>query len=295
MLRSVVLQEKFMRQKSKSGRQIYYSGYRNIDLYGGIGLSLCQKQEKEIRAVLFDKDGTLIDFYAIWTPIAFELVERVAAQGPAQDKDQNKRILLKAIGVEPDGTMAQNSIYASGSVEEVSDVLYKTASALQIPMRDIKTLTAEVQAEINGYLASNSDRIRPIDGVEHTLKALREMGIVLGVSTSDSRESTMACLLQAGLRDYFQYIGCADDVKKPKPSGDILLDFCARFGLSAEEVAIAGDTEVDIEFARQNGAGLSIGVLSGACGQSVFERGADFVLDSAAEIVKDGIPVWAEY
>jgi Predicted phosphatases len=255
-------------------------------------LSSCQKQTKRIRGILFDKDGTLIDFHTIWTPLAFELAAKIAANGLPQSSERNKTILLEKIGVAPDGSLAPDSIYASGTAEEIARALYGTASELQIPMPDQARFSDSLREDINSYMAANRQRIRPIEGVSRTLEALRQRGLVLGVSTSDSREGTLACLDEAGLREYFQYIGCADTVNSPKPSGDILMDFCGRFELAPREVAIAGDTAVDMAFARQNGAGLAIGVLSGTCREDELAREADILLDSVASIVMDGVPVW---
>ena len=49
----------------------------------------------KIRGILFDKDGTLMDFEAIWLPVLDELVEGLAQQFQLQEA---KEKLLAAVG-----------------------------------------------------------------------------------------------------------------------------------------------------------------------------------------------------
>lgn len=260
--------------------------------FGGIRLNACRKQTTKIRGVLFDKDGTLIDFNAIWMPLAFELASKFAAAGPAQSIRKNRAALLKEIGVNLDGSMSPSSIYASGTMRDIADALYSAAGRLQITLPDKAQFSEVIKENTNSYMAANGNRIRPIDGVACTLDALKQLGLFVGVSTSDSRTNTQLCLEEAGLLQYFDYIGCADTVSSPKPSGDLLMDFCCKFNIQPGEVAIVGDTLTDMEFAKQNNAGLAIGVLSGTCDENTLASRADVILDSVAEIVKYGVPVW---
>lgn len=132
-------------------------------------------------------------------------------------------------------------------------------------------------------MTAHKSNIRSIGDAGGTLAASREKGLILGVSTSDSEENTRICLEKTGLMKYFHYIGCPDDYKRPKPSEDILMDFSAKFGVEPEEVAVVGDTSTDIAFARQNNAGLAIGVMSGA-GDEGSLSGADILLNDVNEL-----------
>lgn len=249
-------------------------------------------EQKSIRGILFDKDGTLIDFNSIWIPLAFELTDSLLANYRGAQHSEYRQTLLRKIGVEMDGTMIPGSIYASGTEEELADVLYHTAQGLNISLPDYASFSSSLRGKVNTYMSTHKRSIRPVYDAEQTLAALREHGLTLGISTSDNEENTIVCLEETGLLKYFHYIGCPDDVKNPKPSGDILLDFSNRFGLKPEEVAVVGDTAVDIAFAKQNHAGLAIGVLSGAGGNEELTEKADYVLPTIAGMIHNGLPIW---
>lgn len=251
-------------------------------------------EHKNIRGILFDKDGTLIDFNSIWIPLAFELTNRLLAESPLPEKRRRlqRETLLKKIGVEADGSMRPGSIYASGTEEDLAETLYFSARELGCELPDYASFLASIRGEVRTYMDAHRRFIRPVPGAAQTLSALLEQGLTLGISTSDNEENTILCLRETGLLSYFHYIGCPDVRLNPKPSGDILWDFGSKFALKPEEIAVVGDTAVDIAFARQNNAGLAIGVLNGAGENGELTEAADYILPTVAEILQDGRPVW---
>ncbi|RVQ15000.1 HAD family hydrolase, partial [Sinorhizobium meliloti] len=52
---------------------------------------------KPIAGILFDKDGTLLDYVKSWVPVNYELA-RIAAKG----NESLARVLLQAGGMDPD-------------------------------------------------------------------------------------------------------------------------------------------------------------------------------------------------
>jgi phosphoglycolate phosphatase len=200
---------------------------------------------------------------------------------------------LQSIGVGLDGKMLSGSIYASGTVEDLANTLYSTASHLGIQLPNYPYFLDLVRNEMKSYILLHKGSIRPIRDAEQTLAVLKKLGLTLGVSTSDNEENTRICLEETGLLKYFRYIGCPGDSINPKPSGDILLNFGSQFGLIPEEIAVVGDTSVDIMFAKQNHAGLAIGVLSGVGKKVELIRQADYVLPTIAEMLQNDRPIWA--
>jgi phosphoglycolate phosphatase len=64
----------------------------------------------------------------------------------------------------------------------------------------------------------------------------------------------------------------------------MVLGFCAAADLSPAEILVIGDTDRDINMARNAGAGMVVGVLTGASPASQLARIADRVLDNVFEI-----------
>jgi phosphoglycolate phosphatase len=248
-----------------------------------------------IRGILFDKDGTLIEFNSIWIPLAFELTDKLLVSGSVPDplRQAHRQTLLRKIGIDENGGMAPGSVYASGTEQELSEVLYRSAGELELTLPDYNSFFDSIHRDVTDYMEAHRHSIYPVPKAAQTLAALRELGLILGISTSDSEENTRLCLEETELLPYFHYIGCPSASLNPKPAGDILLDFSSQFGLLPEEVAVVGDTAVDVAFAKRNHAGLAIAVTNGAGGHDELARKADYILPGISGLLSGGQPIWA--
>ena len=71
---------------------------------------------------------------------------------------------------------------------------------------------------------------------------------------STNRTTTMAEVLRLfGLREYFDIVVTALDVRHPKPHPEALEKILAHCGRRADEAVYIGDSEIDVEHARAAG------------------------------------------
>lgn len=71
---------------------------------------------KPIAGILFDKDGTLLDYVKSWVPVNYELA-RIAAKG----NESLARVLLQAGGMDPEtGYVVPDSLLAAGNTVEIA-------------------------------------------------------------------------------------------------------------------------------------------------------------------------------
>ena len=73
-----------------------------------------------------------------------------------------------------------------------------------------------------------------------------------------------------------------------------MVSFCNRFSLPSKEVAVVGDTLVDMDFAINSQAGLKVGVLSGTGSEEILKPKADLILGSINSIFVDDSFVWED-
>ncbi len=89
-------------------------------------------------------------------------------------------------------------------------------------------------------------------GVEQTLAELKRQGYRLAVATSKSRRGLDRALQQTALAEYFCASRCADETRS-KPHPDMLYAILEELALSPGDAVMVGDTEYDMEMARQAG------------------------------------------
>ena len=123
-----------------------------------------------------------------------------------------------------------------------------------------------------------------IPGAEAAITALRSAGIKVALTTGFSAETRNAVL------DRLNWVVDATlspaDAGRGRPAPDLVLAALIATGASSvASVAVVGDTMSDVLSGRNAGAGLVIGVLTGAHSrQQLLDAGADLVLESVRDL-----------
>lgn len=116
------------------------------------------------------------------------------------------------------------------------------------------------------------DFTEPYDGVYEMLDALSEAGIHLAVASNKYQEGTERLVRHFFERYRFSCILGHREGKALKPDPDILLEAMASFcGVSADETAYCGDSDVDMQTGRNAGI-RTIGATWGFRGRKELEE-----------------------
>jgi phosphoglycolate phosphatase len=232
-----------------------------------------RENSKSLRGLLFDKDGTILDYWKTWVPINRE-VAHFAAGGDGRLRDE----LLALGGHDPvTDHVAAGSAFAGGSMESIVDLL-----AGHLGRRTPKDLPATVARLFRDGGARTSVML---DGARDALMALRRRGFVLGLATNDTAAGLQASLARHDVLDLFAFtVGC-DSGHGAKPEPGMVLAFAAAVGVAATEIAVIGDSIHDLEMAARAGVGFKVAVLSGTSGRADLEPHADLVLGSVTDMV----------
>ena len=225
-----------------------------------------------IRGVLFDKDGTLVDFEATWAILARKMA-LLAADGDAARAD----ILLEQSGLDlATNRFRADSIFAAGTNADVVELWH--------PHLDGPELAATVERFDRWTAVEASKSAVPLPGIESALLRLREMNVVLGIATNDSTEAAQLTAAALGWSDLFAATCGYDSVARPKPAPDAVFTFATSVGLHPSELAFVGDNRHDLECGRAGHCGLVVGVLSGTGTREALEPLADLILGSVADL-----------
>ena len=230
------------------------------------------KNPADIKGILFDKDGTLVDFNATWLSIA-DFMAMDAAEGDRWKADR----LLSAAGFDfVNKRFKPDSIFASGTNMDVVELWFPRLSD------EDQMLAVARFNEITSVQGSSMAVALP--GIVGALTALHKRAYRLGVATNDSTAGAEKTMVTLGVAQLFDAAYGYDAVANPKPAPDTILAFCDLTGLRPAEIAMVGDNRHDLEMARAGGCGLAVGVLSGTGTRESLSAIADVVLDSVADL-----------
>ena len=223
-----------------------------------------------IRAVIFDKDGTLFDFRQSWGDWAARLLADLAG-------DEAERARLgAAVGFD---TVARDfhpdSPVIAGTAAEVAEALQAA-----LPGRAAEDLLARINRAAAAAQMVPAVPLRPL------LEALRAQGLAIGLATNDAEAPAEAHLAAHGLRDLFDFVAGYDSGHGGKPAPGQLLAFAQVVGVDPRDCAMVGDSLHDLEAAEAAGM-ARVAVLTGIAKRAVLAPHADVVL---ADI--GGLPAW---
>ncbi len=216
---------------------------------------LLRRDVEVLKAVIFDFEGTLVDF-----------------QWRLEEAEAELRSRLEALGFDLEDFKGDN--YAR---------LWNRAIRLSPPER-LPRVMGQLGEVYDRYDQDALKRWSPRDGSQEVLEVLRGEGIGLGVVTNVGRAAEEA-LLRLGLRRFLDVVITREDVRflKPDPEG---LRRCLRIlGSSPREALFVGDSPSDLQAARAVGVPVAL-VLGGEGGREELEdMGPDHLLSSLREVV----------
>lgn len=229
------------------------------------------------RAVIFDKDGTLLDFDAMWGAWAEELARRLeAAAGLAMRED-----LFRLLGYDTrTGRVLANSNLAVTPMAPMRALLLEFLHG-----GGLSPAAAAEAMETAWHYPDPVLLARPITDLAALFGGLRALGLRVAVATSDDRAGTQATLEALGAARLVDVLACADDGRPIKPRPDMILAVCAALGLEPAQTVMVGDSQDDMRMGRAAGAGLVVGVTSGVSAAELLAPYADVVLGSVAELL----------
>ena len=98
--------------------------------------------------------------------------------------------------------------------------------------------------------------LRP--GVIDILDYCKENDIRMAVASSSKRYVIDSCLNNSGIKEYFDYIVCVEDVKQTKPDPEIFLKAIAHFNVDKKEALVFEDGHNGAQAAIRGGCPLII-------------------------------------
>lgn len=218
-----------------------------------------------IAGILFDKDGTLLDYFKSWSPVNRKLA-LIAADG---DADLAAR-LLKACGMDPEtGHVVADSLLAAGNTEEIAEGLVAAGSKLSAEalVKDLDWLFAEAAANAV-----------PVTDLAAFFARLKGRGLKLGIASSDSEAAIHALAAHFGFDSHLDFVAGYDSGHGVKPGGGMVAAFCRAVAVAPAETVVVGDNLHDMAMGRAAGAAAVVGVLTGTGTADSLAAAADVCL-----------------
>lgn len=179
---------------------------------------------ENIKAVIFDLDGSLVDSMWIWRDIDIEYLGRFGIELP-EDLQHN----IEGMSFSETAAYFKEHFSIPDSIEKMKEDWNQMAwdkYLREVPLKE---------------------------GVEEFLNGCRNRGILLGIATSNSRTLVENIADVHGLHNYFQCIMTGCEVEHGKPAPDIYLAVAAKLHVDPGDCLVFEDIVPGIQAGKRAG------------------------------------------
>jgi phosphoglycolate phosphatase-like HAD superfamily hydrolase len=229
-----------------------------------------------IDLLIFDKDGTLIEFHLMWGAWVDALARDLEAETGFRLRDG----LYELLGVDrATGRVHAHGLMAATPMSRIREaVVAHVAAAGASPEKAVAAVGGAWYAPDPVALA------RPVTDLTALFGRLRRRVRSFAVATSDDRDPTERTLAALGIDGEFAALACADDGFPNKPAPDPVLRLCSRLGVEPARTAVVGDSPADLRMGRAAGAARVVAVLTGVGDRATLAPLSDVVLGSIEDL-----------
>jgi len=214
-----------------------------------------------VKAVIFDLDGTLVGFNLDYRALRAEVRGYLAKRGvPASVLSLQENIFEM---------LKKAELFLRNSGKSAEEMAQLRGEALGIAEK------YELEAAMSTGLLS---------GAVETLKALKRMGLKIGLCTINSEKSASYILQRFKIAEFFDVVVTRNMVGQVKPHPEHLQVVLKALSVSPEESVVVGDSSVDMQCARELKA-IAVGLPTGiSTVQQLANQGANYIITSITDL-----------
>ena len=214
---------------------------------------------KEIQAVIFDLDGTLVDSMWMWREIDIQYLGRYGIRLP-----ETLQAEIEGMSFTETAVYFKETFQIPQTIEEIKQDWYEMAYekyAHEVPLKA---------------------------GALEFLKFLYGKGIRTGIATSNGIRLVEAVMESNGLGRYIQVVHTACDVAKGKPAPDIYLKVAEDLGVDNENCLVFEDVPAGIVAGKA--AGMTVFAVEDAFSREMRQEKealADGIIENYWELLEE--------
>ncbi|MEM2393947.1 MAG: HAD family hydrolase [Candidatus Bathyarchaeia archaeon] len=214
-----------------------------------------------IKAVVFDLDGTLVNFNIDYKTLRAEVRSFLITQGiPA-------------------------------SILSINDSIFEMLNKTEIFMKNngkspkaFKEIYAKVDKITEKYELEAAKTVGLLPGVTDVLKALKEASLKIGLCTVSSEKTTNYILNKFKIGNFFDAVIPRERVKHAKPHREHLEATLKALGVKPEETLMVGDSVADVKCARELNI-MAVGITSGVSNmKELADAGANYIITLISDL-----------
>ena len=223
-----------------------------------------------IKAIIFDKDGTLSNSENHLIELAKTRIIFSENKFKKLKLNRFKRLLLKKLltyiyGLKKNFLSANDTLAIASREQNI----ISTATIFSLFGFDwFKSLSTaqEIFDEVDTFLANKKDNRHKkrtlISGALDILVSLKKEGVGIALMTNDTQDGVEEFIRQNKLNGIFDSLYSAED-KPSKPNPEAIIELCKKMNYDPKECALISDADTDLKMAKEADIKVVIGFTGG--------------------------------
>ena len=191
---------------------------------------MIHKLPREVRAVVFDLDDTLVLSTVDYGKFKRLVIDKVVSHGEPRTMYDPKETVVSIV------SRYERRMHEAG-----------------LPDEERRRRLAELDRIMDEVEQERVAETKAIHGAIELLELLRNRGVKIGILTRGCQDYATAALSAAGLKQLVDAIECRNSETKAKPSPESYLRLIEQLGVRKEDTFFVGDHPIDAKCAANAG------------------------------------------
>ena len=223
-----------------------------------------------IKAIIFDKDGTLSNSEEYLLELA-KLRIRFAEDKFKKLRNNSikvsllKNLLISIYGLKKK-SLSPTSCLAIASREQNIISTATIFTLFDFDWFKSLSISQKIFDEVDVFLANQNDNRHKqktlIPGALDLLCSLKSKGVCIALMTNDTQGGIEEFIYRNKLEGIFDYFWSAEN-KPSKPNPEAVIELCKKMNLNPAECALISDADTDLKMAKEADISIAIGFTGG--------------------------------